>query len=251
MKIFSFLTVLLFSWGNSFASTNDSLLYFADLTQKIDIKHPKPRNEEYEIRLWVKTALAYGDAQELYVIHQKKNRLTLKQYFFYSQKTQYLKHIVTFKASIKDTSLWSSLTAHDVLTLPNGTEIVRDVFKEEGQKMRQFRDTTRVEIINDSIRVVGRRSRGKQMIVLDGTSYYFEIFCKNTFHKYAYHCPATYSHAYPQKKEFEKANTIIQLIFRAFRDYDKKICRQYSKSHHHNARIQRRKNTGTSSQFNS
>lgn len=251
MKVFSVLVVLLFRWGNSFASANESLLYFSDLTQKIGLKHPKLRNNEYEVRLWVKTALAYGDAQELYVIHQKKNRLTLKQYFIYFQKTQYLKHVVTFTALIKNTSLWNSLTAHDVLTLPNGQEIISDIFKEERQKMRQFRDTTRVEIINDSIRVVGRRSRGRLLIIGDGTSYYFEAFSKNTFHKYAYHCPATYLQAYPQKKELEKVNAIIQLIFKAFRDHDKRICRQYPQSHRYNASKQRSKNIGTSRQFNS
>ncbi|WP_428653855.1 hypothetical protein [Runella sp.] len=249
MKAFYVFTGLMLGLMTSFANSSDSVLYFPDLAQKIGLKHPKLRNKEYEIRLWIKTALVYGDAQELYVIHQKNNRLTLKRFHLYFQKHEYLRHTASFNDKAKDTLLLRNLIAHKVFTLPNGKGIVDEVLKEERQKMSQFSDTVRVEIVNDTIRVVGRKRIGKLLLVLDGTGYYLEAFGKNFFHKYSYHCPATYSETYPQKKDFGNANAIIKLIFNVFRDYDKRICRRSTPYYHRAARIQWRKNVGKNYQF--
>ncbi len=228
--------------------SNDTLLYFKDLTRQLQLKTPRLSKGEFELRLWVNMALVYGEAQELYIIRQKKDRLTLKRFRIYFDKKNYKSHSVTFDATTTDTSLWRSLVTHEVLTLPDGYRLIDEIRNKIYEHNRRNRDTLRVEIVNDSIRVVGKKVI-RQVSMVDGTSYYTEVFGKNFFHKYRYHCPLAYSGVYKESKELRNASTIISLIFRAFREYDTHICQRLSPCNHRNACVQWGKNLGQGRQF--
>jgi hypothetical protein len=57
----------------------DSALYFKALTKTIGVPMPKLREGEYQIRVWVKIALKYGQAHDLYVTTVKRKRIKLKK----------------------------------------------------------------------------------------------------------------------------------------------------------------------------
>lgn len=165
-----------------------------------------------------------GEAQALYVITHKKNQLHLQKFEIWNNKIGYLKHIVTFKAAINDNSFLQELLHNNLLSMSDQHIIIDSLRKEYKNKRAQRDNSTRVEVIGDTIQVIAKKYGKGEVFILDGINYYFEVLGKNFFRKYKCHCPKGYAEFYKETKELEHYVNLIRLIFIAFRESNREIC---------------------------
>jgi len=211
-------------------------LYFEDLTQKIGIKNPILRKGEYQIRLWVNTSSMSGQAQELCIITAKNNYLCLKKLDIWNHNSNYLKHIVSFDARIKESAFLEKLLQNNLLTFRD-SHFILDSLRQDSRLKNQQRDkNTRIEIIGDTVRVIGQKP-SKEVFLVDGRIHYVEVFGKNFFRKYRSHCPKACAQFYKDVEELQKMAHLIQLLLSAFGESKAKICHATSPSNHSYARL--------------
>ncbi len=181
------------------------------LAQRMKIKDPKLRSAEYQIRLWVKVELMFGDAQNLYVLDKRRNKLLLTQYAIESDTNyMYRSHTLVDKSVLTDVNVWRELVENDVLTLPDQSLLREQIFP------KPIKDSSWVEIGSDGVPTVRARRKEATVLMGDGTSYHVQVFGSTLQRTYSYHCPAAYSRVRTKVVELQKVVRILNVIWRAF-----------------------------------
>ncbi|WP_338874026.1 hypothetical protein WBJ53_00140 [Spirosoma sp. SC4-14] len=182
-----------------------SMYRFMGLANKIGLKPPMLKSGEFEVRIWNQKSFQYGEAQILYVLTSHRDRFGLVKYVFKSGKKR-LKSSKKLKPDKPVTdSLWYQLAQQDILALPDESAI-------ESQ-LRPYHDTsTWVTVEKDSSISIRGHKREKSVWILDGESYYFEVFGQDSYRTYTYSNPKSYLHAKPQITQLQKVVCILNSI---------------------------------------
>lgn len=185
---------------------------FDALANKMKVRQPKLKADEYQVRLWVKVSLAYGDAQKLVVLDKKPNSLVVSEYEIVWDKYTFDKaKCIRNKAEV-DTMVWQKLLADGLLTLSD-----QSMLKEQLFPKRSPRDTT-VAVRVDSLGAVTVTAKKTESYVFisDGVHYRFDILGANSRRSYDYHCPAGYARVRTKVVELKKVVSLLTQIFTLF-----------------------------------
>lgn len=102
------------------------------LARQMRIKEPKLLSGNYQVRLWIKVELIFGDAQSLYVLDKRRNKLLLTQYSIHSDTNHtYRGHTLVKEGISADVNLWQELVDNDVLTLPDQSSLQDQLFPKQ------------------------------------------------------------------------------------------------------------------------
>lgn len=165
---------------------------FLDLNQKIDSAFKLERSNDFEFRLWTQASMT--SYKNLFIL-SKKGSLWKARFFesSVSRKREFREIVIR---NNKLDSLWQRLEANQVLTLPT-----QDSLK---FKMKIF--------IADTSYALDAEDTYKQVQIMDGISYNFQLFSGRKRRVYDYHCPQSYSRNYPNVEELYRAFAIIVLV---------------------------------------
>ncbi|GAB3332945.1 hypothetical protein GCM10027299_39890 [Larkinella ripae] len=187
---------------------------FESLARQLRLKKPALEEGEYEVRMWVKEELRYGDFQVLYVLTKEHNKLKTTRYSLEYDKhkfTGFKKQVINTK---EDQAIWKKLIANDITMLPDmvSLPVFRPYKPEPGDTSRRVDVSSGGEV---TITMKKRPERGF-LLIADGTSYHFEILSKKYYHHYTYSNPLQYSKHYTDTVELQKVSAIIDEIIRIF-----------------------------------
>lgn len=200
------------AWGQPFEP------YFKELSEQLHLAPPKLPKGSYQVRLWVNVSLAFGKAQEVYIITQKRKKLLLEKRTLYHTKDGFLRSAVDLKAEVKDKTFFNELIANAVLTSRDQSIITDSLYN----VYRSFKQTTRVEIQDGEVKVISNKPP-KLTMLLDGTTYYFEVMGNDFFRKYEFHSPKAYATTYPELEELSRNVDLVRRIFIAFLEKSRDI----------------------------
>ncbi|QIP11475.1 hypothetical protein G8759_01905 [Spirosoma aureum] len=191
-------------------STRNSKL--AILAKKMHLKEPKLKEAEYEVRIWNKCGLCFGDAQMLYRLIKKQKSFTVSKYIILSDQRGFL-HATSFKPTVPVTAyLWNRLVELGILTLPDQTAIQAQLYP------KPQRDSTWNVIESDgSVSVKAKIRQNRSVLISDGESYYFDVFSATGYHNYGYSNPHGYLKAMPTIAELQKVVGILDELVPAFK----------------------------------
>lgn len=213
-----FLLISLFVSGNIFAAiSTDSITKarFQRLADKIKIKSPELAEGDYQIRVWNKCGLCFGDAQMAYVLHKTRKRFSVVKYSIHSNQEGF-----QFSDRLKPTVIikpvfWERLLKRNILTLPNQSVVLERLYAVPEPRV----DSVQAGIQADgSFTVKGYKTQRRKTIVSDGEGYSFELFSGHGYRVYSYSNPDVYLKDNPQSEELQ--NTIgilndLSLVFRS------------------------------------
>jgi len=173
--------------ADSIANTNASeISHLIDSTFRLD------KNYDFEFRLWTKPSLvSYAN---VFILTQKNKIWTARFFEYYGNRTSKISERKVNQSGLD--SLWKRLVANQVLTLPT-----QDSLK---AKMRMF--------VADTSQEFDEGDTYKQVSIMDGTAYYFELATKGKNRSYYYHCPKGYLKYYSNVEELYRAFMIIVLV---------------------------------------
>lgn len=192
--------------------------YFEGLTKQLRLNKPRLPRNSYQVRLWVNLSLAIGEAEELYIITQKRKKLSLEKRTLFHTKEGFLRSTVDFKVSLKETTFFNELIANAVLSSRDQSIVTDSLYN----VYRSFKQTTRVEIQDGEVQVISNKPP-KLTMLLDGTTYYFEVMGNDFFRKYKFHSPKSYAKMYPEIGELSRNVDLIRRIFIAFLEKRREI----------------------------
>ncbi|MCK8495634.1 hypothetical protein M0L20_27460 [Spirosoma sp. RP8] len=160
---------------------------FQKLADEMRLKKPKLKEGDYEVRIWNRQSLQYGDAQMLYRLIKRKETFTVTKSIILWNKHEF-KHATEFNSNRPVTvELWQKLLQHNILTLPDMTALRDQLFP------KPEKDSTWNVIEPDgTVSVKAKRKRNKWIIIGDGEGYYFQVFGKDSYHDYEYSNPLGY-----------------------------------------------------------
>lgn len=187
---------------------------FPKLTEQIGLNDPNLKTGEYEIRIWNRQALRYGDAQMAYVLRKTRKRFTIIQYSIKSNRQGFqfatkLKPTVTIRPT-----LWERLLKRNILSLPNESVVFERLYP----KPEPRRDTTRTRIEADgSFTIIGYKKPKRQPMIGDGEGYSFELFSADGHRVYHYGNPRSYLMDEPQNEELQNVVGILDGLSLMFR----------------------------------
>lgn len=186
---------------------------FQKLATQMGLKEPKLKPEEYEVRIWQRVALKYGDAHLAYILRKTKKRFTVVKYLIESTKDGF-RYATRVKPTVEITpALWDQLLDYHLLTLPDLSTVLQKIY------VKQPKDSTWNELDKDGVVTVkARRSRNKRILVYDGEGYSFEVFGSNVYRSYGYSNPFSYIEAHPESEELHQVTGILNdlsIIFRS------------------------------------
>ena len=194
------------------------LPYFEGLTKQLRLNKPRLPRNSYQVRFWVNLSLAIGEAEELYIITQKRKKLFLEKRTLFHTKEGFLRSTVDFKVSLKETTFFNELIANAVLSSRDQSIITDSLYN----VYRSFKQTTRVEIQDGEVQVISNKPP-KLTMLLDGTTDYFEVMGKDFFRKYKFHSPKAYAKMYPELGELGRNVDLVLCIFSAFLEKRREI----------------------------
>lgn len=192
--------------------------YFEGLTKQLRLNEPRLPRNSYQVRLWVNLSLALGEAEELYIITQKRKKLSLEKRTLFHSKDGFLRYTVDFKVSLKETTFFNELIVNAVLSSRDQSIVTDSLYN----IYRSFKQTTRVEIQDGEVQVISNKPP-KLTMLLDGTTYYFEVMGNGFFRKYKFHSPKAYAKMYPELGELSRNVDLIRRIFIAFLEKRREI----------------------------
>lgn len=197
--------------------SSDSMMseLFPKLTEQIGLKTPKLKANEYEIRIWNRQALRYGEAQMAYVLRKKTKKFTIVKYIINSDQYGF-QYATSLKPTITITPLfWERLLKRTILTLPDQSVVFERLYP----KVKSRIDTTQVKMEADgSFTIKAHKTPKRQTIVSDGEGYSFELFSANSYQVYNYGNPDVYLSDNPQSEESQNVLGILNdlsLVFRS------------------------------------
>jgi hypothetical protein len=188
---------------------------FQKLSGQLGLKEPRLNANEYEVRIWNRVALRYGDAQMVYVLRKTSKQLSIVKYIIESNR-QGFQRATKLKPTVSVTrALWKRLLAKNLLTMPDQSAVLEQLYKQPEPP----KDTIQGGLQADgSFTVKGRKSRLRRVIVGDGEGYEFEVFTANGYRQYTYGNPDIYARAYPENEDLRNVLSIlndISLVFRS------------------------------------
>ena len=187
-----------------------------NLAEKMQLKAPDLARDEYEVRIWKKVQLLYGDAHEVYILSKREKILTINKYIINSDKAGF-KHAVELNSTTPTSlDLWKQLMEQDILVLPNELAIVNQLHPQ------QKKDSTYITTEQDGSVSVHAKKIERSVWVLDGESYYFEVFGMGSYRSYGYSNPREYLKYKPEISELQKVVAILDKLALAFRSSKKK-----------------------------
>ncbi|QHV98986.1 hypothetical protein [Spirosoma endbachense] len=190
-------------------STRNSKL--AILAKKMHLKETELEEGDYEVRIWNKCGLCFGDAQMLYRLIKKQKSFTVFKYIILSDQRGF-RHATSFKPTVPVTdNLWSRLVEQGILTLPDQAAIHDQLFP------KPQKDSTWTVIEADgSVSVKAKIRQNRSVLISDGESYYFDVFSATGYHNYGYSNPREYLKAMPTIAELQKVVGILDELAPAF-----------------------------------
>jgi hypothetical protein len=199
----------------SASSDSTTTQLFSKLAKQMGLKDPKLKANEYEVRIWNRQALRYGDAHMVYVLRKNRKGLTVVKYLINSNQQGF-----QFAESLKPTvtvtlNLWERLVRKHILTLPDQSIVFKKLYAEPEPR----KDTVRGRMEPDgSFTIKGQKTLRKKGIFSDGEGYSFEVFSVDSYRAYNYSNPRSYIEYEPQSKELQDVVGILDdlsLVYRA------------------------------------
>lgn len=180
---------------------------FQKLAEKIRLQTPALKEGDYEVRIWNSQSFQYGDAQTLYVLTRLDNHFDLVKYSLKSGKKRFksARKIAPYKP-LAD-GIWLQLTQKGILSLPNESDIDRQLHPALGPAIEQ---NGKMEP-DGSFTVYGYSTK-RSVWILDGESYFFEVFYFDGYQMHQYDNPQSYLRAMPEVVELKKVVGIIDLV---------------------------------------
>lgn len=189
---------------------------YPKLAEQIGLKYPDLKEDEYEVRIWNRVALLYGQAQMAYVLHKTQKRFTIVKYNIKSNKDGFQfskrrKPTVTIKPI-----LWQRFLRQNILTLPNESIVFDRLYPKF--KPKPAEDTVKAGMQPDgSFTVKGYGTLRRRDIVGDGEGFLFEIFGLSTHRFYVYGNPHHSLTSDPQCEELQNVVGILDDLSLLFR----------------------------------
>lgn len=177
------------------------------LAKNLRLKEPDLQGGEYEVRIWNRQQLMYGDAQSLYLLRRTRQAITISKYVITWQGPKFkgARKIKPFRPATD--SLWMKLVKQNILTLPDQIAIYDRLHP------RPKKDSTWSVVEADgSINVKANRTAVGNVLIGDGEAYYVEILGYGEYRLYAYSNPKGYYKAEPTIPELQKLTTILTTI---------------------------------------
>ena len=208
-----------FFLGNVFADVStDSTTKarFQRLADKLRIKEPESAEGDYQIRIWKKCGLCFGDAQMAYILHKTKKRFSVLKYIINLnqqgfQFSKRLKPTVPIKPVF-----WERLLKRNILTLPNQSVVLERLYAmPEPRRV----DTVQAGMqVDGSFTVKGHKTPRGRTLVSDGEGYSVELFSTSGYRIYSYSNPDVYLGDNPQSEELQNIVGILsdlKLVFQS------------------------------------
>ena len=162
------------------------LSYIIDSTFKLD------KTFDFEFRLWTNPSLVSNT--NVFILRLKDKIWTARFFEYNGNKASKLSETKVNQTKLD--SLWKSLVANQVLTLPT-----QDSLK---HKMKMF--------VADTSQTYDEGDVYRQVIITDGIAYHFELTTQEKIRSYDYHCPQGYLKYYPNVEELYRAFVVIALV---------------------------------------
>ncbi|WP_461140354.1 hypothetical protein [Spirosoma pomorum] len=216
LYLLGFLLVSAEIWaGNSADSTAKSL--FPKLTKQMRLKYPALKEDEYEVRIWNRVALKYGNAQVAYILRKTKKRLRARRYVI-NWKRENFRSARRQRPTITPThAFWNRLMRRNILTLPDERVVFDRLYPP--YKPQPITDTVEAGMQADgSFTLKGYRIAEKRNIIADGEYYLFEVFGANSYRVYSSSNPSQYSERELRAEELQNMVGILRdfiLLFRS------------------------------------
>ncbi|GAB4048333.1 hypothetical protein GCM10028810_34450 [Spirosoma litoris] len=189
---------------------------YPKLAEQIGLKYPDLKEDEYEVRIWYRAGLLYGDSQTAYVLHKTEKRFTIVKYIIQSnqQGFQFAKRRKP-KVTITPT-LWQRFLRQNILTLPNESIVFDRLYPKP--KPRPPIDTVGAGMQADgSFTVKGYKPERRRSLFTDGDGYSFELFGPSNYRVYHYSNPDAYLKDDPQCEELQNVVGILDDLSLLFR----------------------------------
>lgn len=204
-----FISLSISTWSKG--STNPGpRAYFPYLTNKMNLKIPQLEEGEYEIRVWQKCQLCFGEAHVLYRLVKKRDKVRLSRYNIQFNKNEFIRAKRIRPTTLSLQELWNRLIEKDILT-----SSYQSAVNEELHPKPQKDSTWNVIEADGSISVHAKRKKPSVWIG-DGESYHFEIFSADGFRMYEYHNPKEYLRHRPDIVGLQKVVSILNELSSAF-----------------------------------
>lgn len=179
------------------------------------LKEPELKANEYEVRIWNRQSLRYGDAHMVYVLRKNRKGLIVVKYLINSNQQGF-----QFAESLNPTvtvtlNLWERLVRKNILTLSDHSVVFKKLYAEPEPR----KDTVRGRMEPDgSFTIKGYKTTRRRVLIADGEGYSFEVFGKDSYRAYDYSNPRSYIEYEPQSPELRDVVSILDdlsLVFRA------------------------------------
>lgn len=183
---------------------------FQKLSGQLGLKEPRLNANEYEVRIWKKCQLCFGEAQVLYRLIKKGENARLSRFDIQFNKNKFLRAKRIHPTTLNFQELWYRLIKMDILILPDQSAI-----DEELHPKPQKDSTWNVVETDGSISVHAKKKKPSYWIG-DGETYYFEIFRIDGYRLYKYDNPKGYLRHRPDIVELQKVISILDELSSAF-----------------------------------
>lgn len=184
--------------------------YFSAIAGKLKLGEPRLKKEEYEIRIWQKQGLVYGEAQMVYVVKKTPRKLQVVKFLINSDRRGF-QYATTLNSTLPlDPKLWDRLVEQEILVLPSESAIASQLHP------KNQKDSTWYIIESDGSVTIKARKTKRSVWFTDGESYHFEVFSANKYLSYSYANPHSYLRAMPEITELRKVVTILDELAVAF-----------------------------------
>lgn len=181
------------------------------------LKRPNLKQDEYEVRIWNRVALMYGNAQVAYILRKTKKRLRARRYVI-NWKREDFQSAKRQRPTISPThAFWDRLMRRNILTLPDERIVFDRLYPP--YKPQPITDTVKAGMQADgSFTIKGYGITPKRDIIVDGEYYLFEIFGADSYRVYSSSNPSNYSDRDLQAEELQNMVGILddfRLMFRS------------------------------------
>ncbi|GAB3987002.1 hypothetical protein GCM10028807_05620 [Spirosoma daeguense] len=200
-------------------------MWFSELAEKMRLKTPSLEAGEYEVRIWQKCQLCFGEAHELYRIEKQTDKFSVTKYSIHSNKTGFRNFTRIKPSKLVTDSLWTELVQLDILVLPDEAAI-------ESRLRPRHKDSTYTSVEPDGSVSIHAKKQESSVWISDGESYHIDVFSQNSHRRYEYGNPRGYLRAKPKIQELQKIVAILDKLVAHFKPfnlysehYDKRIPR--------------------------
>ncbi|WP_019989082.1 hypothetical protein [Rudanella lutea] len=186
---------------------------FDALAQKVGLKTLPLKPGNYQVRIWTKVSLAYGDAQKLYVLDRTDAGLFLSEYSLNWAQNRFENSERLTRRKKVDPAIWSQLVSDGLLTLPDQSVLREQIFPKSAPRDTSIPSTVVSVDKEGEVTVKAPKNTERYVIIGDGISYRFDIFSAEGHRTYKYHCPAGYGKVRTKVVELQQVVSILKQLF--------------------------------------